>query len=325
MNAPTVSQAKTVAAEREALAQVFNEFLFSGEGLEFGEWGEQENAVYHQVSALIAEQSSLSKYIPSAPTQLMQLMAELEQEHTSFDRIERIIKDDPSLVGEIIKVSNSPLYRPKTGEIGSVEKAIAMIGLNGIMQIASVVMMRNIIDIRSMLFKEPVGKVWAHCLKSAEACKLLGGARSEFQNYLFGLIHDVGKVAIFSCFIQETKDKKIPTAVSLAVIARLMGENSYWLSTLIAAEWGLSELYLLTIGDFEKLCTGEMADEAYHYRSTELKTLELGTLCSMVHLLWSDNRIDRDVAFAILEQAGVDESLADKIFSRFDLADASLT
>ncbi len=325
MNAPTTNLAQTAAAERQALAQVFNEYLFTDEVRELAAWGEQENTVYHQVSAHIENQGQLSNYIPSAPTQLIELMRELEREETNFDRIERIIKADPSLVGEIIKVSNSPLYRPKTGEIGSVEKAIAMVGMDGILQIASIVMMRKIIDIRSMVFKKPVKKVWAHCLKSGEACKMLCEGRNAFQHYLLGLIHDVGKVAIFSCFIEQTKGQNLPANVCLAVIARLMSENSFWLSTLIAAEWGLSDTYLVTIGDFEQLCNGKMSEEAYMYRSSELRNLELGTLCAMIHSLSDDSRIDRADGVAVLVQAGMQEQQVDKIFTRFDLADASLT
>jgi len=325
MNAPNTSLAHTVASERQALARVFNQYLFTDEGQESSAWGEAENTVYHQVSAHIENQQKLSNYIPSAPTQLIELMRELEREETNFDRIEKIIIEDPSLVGEIIRVSNSPLYRPKTGEIGSVEKAIAMIGVDGIMQIASTVMMRKIIDIRSTLFAKPVKKVWSHCLKSGEACKILCNGKSAFQNYLLGLIHDVGKVAIFSCFIKETAGQDLPRELCLAVIARLMRENSFWLSTLIAGEWGLSELYLLTIGDFEKLCTGGLSEEAYDHRSTEIKVLELGTLCAMIHALSDNGGLDRDDGIAVLSHAGLTDEEIEKIFARFDLADATMT
>lgn len=227
------------------------------------------------------------------------------------------------MVGEIIKTSNSPLYKPKTDEIASVEKAIAMIGLEGIVQIASLVMMRNVIDIRSIMFKQPVKKVWAHCLKSGEACKLLCNSKSTFQYYLMGLIHDVGKVAIFSCFTQQTKDQRLSVEVCLRAIARLMSENSSRLSTFIAAEWGLSDNYLLTIGEFETLCAGEMPVQAYEYRTTELKTLELGTLCAMIHSLSSIDRISLDDGVAVLNHAGISEQLTQLIFDRFELAESS--
>ncbi len=322
MNAPSITLAETAALERQALASVFNDFLFEGEGEAISAWGERENTVYHQVSEQIENQTKLSNYIPSAPTQLIQLMSELEREETDFDRIERIIKEDPSLVGEIIKASNSPLYRPKTGEINSVEKAISMIGLEGIMQIASLVMMRNVMDISSIKFKKPVKKVWIHCLKSGEACKLLCTSKNTFHYYLMGLIHDVGKVAIFSCFTQQTKGQDLPVEIGLKVIARLMRENSTRLSTFIAAEWGLSETYLVTFGDFEALCGGEMSDEAYEFRSDELRTLELGTLCSMIHTLSKVERIGLDDGMAVLSHAGISEQQLPSIYSRLELAES---
>jgi hypothetical protein len=79
MNAPNTRLAETAALERQALAEVFNDYLFIGKGEASMEWGELENTVYHKVSAQIESQDKLSRYVPSAPTQLIELMGELER------------------------------------------------------------------------------------------------------------------------------------------------------------------------------------------------------------------------------------------------------
>lgn len=302
----------------------FNKYLFSENANQEFNWGGAEEALYHQVSARIAQQDSLSKCIPSPPTELIALMQELESEETNFDKIHNMIRENAGLIGEVVKVSNSPLYRPRSGEITSIEKAISMLGLEGIMKVASAIMMRNIVNVESKEFRLPFKKIWAHCLKSAESCQLIGNPSQSFQYYLLGLIHDIGRIAVFSIFLAETKGKDLANTGVLAVVTKLMEKNAPWLSTLVAGEWGLNSFYLITFGEFEKLCLGKMDEQDYQYRTAETKALELGTMCAMIHTLSSNDWIGRGDGIAVLEQAGLELKLIDILFTRFDLADATV-
>lgn len=283
-----------------------------------------EEKLYHQVSSYIEHQEQLSRFIPSPPTQLMALMKELESEHSDFDRIHAIVKEDLSLLGEIIRVSNSPLYRPRSGEITSLEKAISMLGIEGVMKVASVVIMRNIIDIHSSKFKGHLRTQLEYCLKCADVCQLMADPQGNFASYLLGLIHNIGAVTIFSCFVEVLKDPVEEEVNVIKVIQQIMLESAPWLSTLVAGEWGLPEDYLLSLDEFDLLMQGKMDIDRYQIRSGFTRLLEQGVLCTQVHALMKQGQIERETGLAGLEELQIPAAQAEKVFARLELAEASV-
>ena len=223
------------------IVNLFNDHIFPNDGTSSDVFSDAEEALYAQVCEQIEDKEKLSKYIPAPPNQLMLLLKELEQEDTDFDKLKVIIMEDIGLLAAIIRVANSPLYRPRSGEIESIEKAISMIGLQGVMQIASQLMLRRIVDIRSSRYKSFGERLWGHCLKSAEACRVVGEPDAAFTNYLLGLLHDIGRVAILGCVIDLLKKNDDESIDELKVIKRVSIEQGPWLSTLIAREWQMPD------------------------------------------------------------------------------------
>lgn len=283
-----------------------------------------EELLYHRVSSYIEDQDQLSRFIPSPPTRLMALMRELESEHSDFDRIHAIVKEDLGLLGEIIKVSNSPLYRSRSGEISSLDKAIAMLGIEGVMKVASVVMMRKVIDISSPKLKRHARTQWEYCLMCAEACQLMGEPEDSFSSYLLGLIHNIGTVTIFSCFVEALRDPVDEEVNVTKVIQQIMLERAPWLSTLVAGEWGMREDYLLTLDEFDTLVQGRMDAERYRIRSAFTRLLEAGVLGTQVYTLIKQGQIDRETGLAGLAELKIPTHQAEKVFARLELAEASI-
>lgn len=310
--------------DRRALAKAFDDYLFASNSRARRVWSHSEETVYHQVSAHIENQNKFSKYVPSAPTLLVQLMDTLKSEAADFKKIQDIIKADPGLTGQIVKISNSPLYRPRSGEITSIDKAISMLGFDEIMQVASSVMMKKVFHIESQRYRTPISQIWKHCQKSAEACLLLAGRTQEFRGYLLGLVHDIGRISILSCFIAECADKKLDEIDDYSVIRRLMKEYGPWLSAFIAAEWGLDGHFLITFREFEKLCLCELSEEQYLHVSDDTKVLNLGSQCAMIHTLSNSNYLSRADGIDVLLENGLSHEMVEKIFTRFDLSEASL-
>lgn len=310
--------------DRRALAKAFDDSLFVSSPSARPVWTHLEETIYHQVSAHIENQDKFSKYVPSAPTLLVQLMDTLKSEAANFKKIQDIIKADPGLTGQIIRISNSPLYRRRSEDITSIDKAISMLGFDEIMQVASAVMMRKVFHIESQRYRKPVSQVWKHCLKSAEACLLLADRTQEFRGYLLGLIHEIGRISILSCFIVECANKNIDEVDDFSVIRRLMQEYGPWLSAFIAAEWGLDGHFLITFREFEKFCLGELSEEQYLHVSDDTKVLNLGSQCAMIHSLSSSNYLSRTDGIHVLQENGLSLEMIEKIFTRFDLSEASL-
>jgi HD-like signal output (HDOD) protein len=324
MNSRITQEMENIALDRRALAKAFDDYLFVSNSGTRPIWSNVEETIYHQVSAHIENQDKFSKYVPCAPTLLIQLIDTLKSETADFKRIQEIIKADPGLTGQIIRISNSPLYRRRRDDITSIDKAITMLGFDEIMQVASAVMMKKVFHIESQRYRTPVSRVWKHCLKSAEACLFLAERRQEFRGYLLGLIHEIGRISILNCFIVECAGKNLDEIDDFLIIRRLMKEYGPWLSAFIAAEWGLDGHFLITFREFEKLCLGELTEEQYLHVSDDTKVLNLGSQCAMIHSLSSSNHLSKADGVAVLIDSGLSPELVEKIFTRFDLAEASL-
>jgi len=319
-------QATTSAATNAEITRIFNNLVFGNDLDATGSLNHGEDMLYHKASAYIDQQDKLSKHIPSPPKQLLALMRELEAENTDFDKVQDIVREDLGLIGEIIKVCNSPLYRPRSGEINSIDKAISMLGLDGVMKVASVVMMRRVNAIESPRYQALARKMWNYCLKCAEACQMMGAAEDAFTHYLLGLIHNIGSITVFSCFIdlmKEGADKIGKEVDDLKVIQQINKESASWLSTLVAAEWQMPERYLETLVEYDRVIQGKMDDDCYALRTAATRILEMGTLCAQIHTLVKSEVLDLATGTAGLIEIGISEQQIDKIFSRFDLADES--
>ncbi len=280
---------------------------------------EREETVSERLDAHLKDQSKLSQYIPSPPKQLMQLINELEQEETDFDKIQEIIKKDLALLGEIVRISNSPLYRPRSGEITSIEKAISMLGINGVMEIASQLLLRRAVQVDSPHYKKFSQFHWAHCLKSAEAGRFIGEREDSFANYLLGLIHSIGRVVILTCYVHLSGGKSIEGVNNLNVIKHASLEQSSWLSTQVAKEWDLPEVYPATLGEFERLTMNLLCGNSFELTLPSTNVLQLGSIAAQVHTLIEHQQLELNAGLLALSEIGLDNKRSEALFGKFDL------
>ncbi len=291
----------------------------SGEEL-FGE----EELLYHKIYSCIEEQNKLSDHIPSPPKILLELLNELENDDTNFNRIENLIAEDPGLIGEVVHIVNTPMYLTRAGEVTSLEKAISLLGINGIMKVATTVMMRNIMDVKEWRYQKEMKSLWSFCLQSANSCQIIGGTKESFTNYLLGLMHEIGCVSILSLVISYIDEVKNNDVNEMKVIQRLMNERAEWLSCLVAGEWGMPDRYLLVLNEFDRLKHGQMDSYEYEICSPSTKTLETGSLVAQTYNLLKSGIIEQHEANMFLHSLNLDDKLIDKIISRLELTEANL-
>ena len=77
--------------------------------------------------------------LPRVCAQLAQLTA---QQATDAAKLARLIQSDPALAGEIMRVANSPVLRPRTA-IVSLQQAVSWLGVAEVRNIAMAVMLRG--------------------------------------------------------------------------------------------------------------------------------------------------------------------------------------
>jgi putative nucleotidyltransferase with HDIG domain len=123
-----------------------------------------------------------------------------DQRYTS--QIAEIIRRDPSLTARLLRLVNSVYYGLST-PVNNIEEAVFYLGVR---QIRQLVMVTPVIEDFTKLAGQavfPWREFWQHCIGTAILAREVIGAQqtpSDEVDYVAGLVHDVGKIAMAAAF-----------------------------------------------------------------------------------------------------------------------------
>jgi putative nucleotidyltransferase with HDIG domain len=141
------------------------------------------------------------KYCPRLPSlstinSALRELLHADQRYTS--QVAEIIRRDPSLTARLLRLVNSVYYGLST-PVNNIEEAVFYLGVR---QIRQLVMVTPIIeDFQKLAGKAPFPwrSLWQHCIGTAILTReVISAVRAPTDevDYVAGLIHDVGKIAI---------------------------------------------------------------------------------------------------------------------------------
>ena len=140
--------------------------------------------------------------LPSLGSINIALRELLSAENRYTGQIADVIRRDPSLTARLLRLVNSVYYH-QTTPVNSIEEAVFYLGTRQIRQLA---MITPVIDD----FQKLTGRTqfvwrsfWQHCIATALLTReviTVSGVQPEDADYVAGLIHDVGKIIMASCF-----------------------------------------------------------------------------------------------------------------------------
>ncbi len=139
------------------------------------------------------------KNIPQFPQHIVQALYTLNNPNSNFNDISYIIKKDPALIADILKLVNSPLYAlPK--KIASIEEAVRIIGLKGLKNLIIAYSTNKIFMNKYNITL--IKKIMQHSTEVAIYCYELAkkfGLETILDSvYVCGMLHDFGKIIINS-------------------------------------------------------------------------------------------------------------------------------
>lgn len=194
----------------------------------------------------------LQNYIdkmPSLPTTMTKVIEVCDKPETSPADLNKVISMDPVLMGRVLRLINSAYYGLNQ-QITSLARAIIMLGINTIRNLALSTAIIN--TVKNSSAKSPINmdNIWQHSLSVAVSAKLLAKKNSvqlkELENYFVaGLLHDLGKIPLVNCFSEEymqiikmaDQEKKSILECEQAVLEIDHTESGF----LIAKAWKLSD------------------------------------------------------------------------------------
>ncbi len=135
---------------------------------------------------------------PSMPQAVVKLMALLEQKDIAIDEITRIMRHDPGLTANVLKLSNSA-YFGIPSKVGTLKHAVMFLGLKRFTQIVVAACVSDNMDRTIEGYDLPPGELWRHSIavsSTAEALVKLKKNITTMDVFTPALLHDMGKLVL---------------------------------------------------------------------------------------------------------------------------------
>jgi HD-like signal output (HDOD) protein len=151
-------------------------------------------ATLPQNSTLVAEALRKVTNISTLPEVTAKIVATVEDPKSTAASLHKIVAHDPALATRILKVVNSAFYG-LPGQIGSVERAIVLLGLNAIKNIAVATSLGQLFRGIKLCEGFTAKDLWTHCIAVGVTARELARQMKvpiADEAFLAGLIHDTG-------------------------------------------------------------------------------------------------------------------------------------
>ena len=99
------------------------------------------------VAATLTNIVDKPNYAPRRPMQLPKLLQAINDETASRGALSQIIAGDPALAGNLLRLANSPFYRHSPEPIESLDRAVAMLGIEGLRSMIAAALMQPVFRI----------------------------------------------------------------------------------------------------------------------------------------------------------------------------------
>ena len=269
-----------------------------------------QQAVVAAVSRALERTDLSPRYTPRRPNLLPQLIHSVNDSGASSRSIAAIIGRDPVLTGNLLRIANSALYRTNARPVDSLERAVTMVGLQGVREIISAALMQPLLSTRSVHSGHFAQLAWDYTLRMSVAAA--DHARSVerqdgFSAQLAGLLLGLAAVVVMQA-IDDVYARSPQLQRSAVAQLQLLQRYSVPLAGRIARSWELPSLYYRTLRELDQI-------EQDGPELSLQRSLQFGRSAAAAAMLARHGLMDDSLALAVVE-AQVPEHVAQWIWKR---------
>ena len=179
---------------------------------------------------------------PSMPQAAIKLRELLKEDDVPLNKIENILRQDPGLSANILRLANSAHFG-LSSKVGSLKKAVMLLGLKRFEQIAFSAYMEKSMDKAVEGYGLSPGELWLHSIvvaTTAEAIAKYLKMPDPSEIFIPALLHDMGKL-ILDSFV-KTNLKSIQSLVAkgeswVRVENMIFGTDHAEIGALLLEKW----------------------------------------------------------------------------------------
>jgi HD-like signal output (HDOD) protein len=233
-------------------AEIFRQLMQLSLGVrELGEPLPEHERIVAAALTTIGNAATQGKYAPRRPNLLPQLMRVVSDEDSSRRELVALIARDPSLVGSLLKMANSAYYRVTPRPVESIERAVVMLGSDGLRSLIATALVQPIFEVSMAgAFPRFPQVVWEHALLSAHAAiphAALVERVDQFAAELLCLVTGLAEIVLFRAAMDHYANSSKRNQPAPIVMASLLASQSATFAWHIGANWELSELMLAAL------------------------------------------------------------------------------
>jgi putative nucleotidyltransferase with HDIG domain len=184
------------------------------------------------------------KSFPTMPGAGAKMLTLLEEPDTAVSEIEEILRYDPGLTANVLRLANSA-YFGLPSKIGSLKQAVILLGLKRLTQLVVASCVSAVMDKVVPGYDLPPGDLWRHSVAVSIAAEALVKDKKRVGTedvFTPALLHDVGKL-VLGAFVNEELEaiqsiaaKGVPFVVAENMI---LGTDHAEIGASILAHWDL--------------------------------------------------------------------------------------
>ena len=181
---------------------------------------------------------------PSMPRTGFKLRVLLNKVDVSITEIEEILRHDPGLSANVLRMANSAFFGLST-KVGSLKQAVMLLGLKRFAQIVVSASMEKTMEKSIEGYAMSPGELWLHSIAASNIAESLAKNRKiagTYDVFTSALLHDIGKLVLGKFLKEELqKIKSITTnTVPLDVAEHMvLGTDHAEIGALILSKWSL--------------------------------------------------------------------------------------
>lgn len=273
--------------------------------------GEADARVMADVNKVLESVALDPRYAPRRPLLLPKLMQALNDTEVSRRELASLIARDPALTGNLLKLANSAIFRINTQPVESIDRAVALLGTDGIRSLVAAALVQPVFRISHSSFARFPEVEWEYSFRTgaaAEAHAAIVEDSDPFAAQLLGLMMGLGTIVVFRAALDQYRSISAAHPKA-AVVAALIDTQAAAVAKRIAASWDLSGRILTALEEQSPFATTS--------EPTSLgRSLRFGRLMGALSVLYSAGVVDDDVARVSMLANGASRPQFDRIWMR---------
>lgn len=216
-----------------------------------------------------------AKTLPSLPLTVVALGEAVQDDRCTVDRILAILSKDPPLSATLLRLANSALYAGESAA-ADLRTAVLRLGFDAIANLGTGTAV--IRTLRGGVHLDPL-KLWQHSvavgLVGKGICKLARRHGQAETAFLCGLLHDIGKIALDTCFPEPYQGVLERVQDGLAYVdaeQERLGLDHAAAGAILATAWNFPDTISGVIRDHHQPPEGEFLPNLIHLADLMVRT-----------------------------------------------------